>query len=152
MVMFSTLGILKSALGNPISRVVLIRSTARCSKCNDSRLRIALARYAGVNTKVCLSCRMYSFVIGSIIDIGRVLFRTSKREMRNFFNSQTTQRGLASIVRGIAEHGITQPQQLGRLSLWFGISLMPVTSIANTVTSEPIVRCPMSSPPTRPNV
>ncbi len=113
MVMFSTLGVLKLAFGNPISRAVLTRSTARCPKCGDRRLRIALARYSGVNTKVCLSCRMYSFVIGGIIDIGRILFRTSKREMRNFFNSQTTRCGFASIVRGIAEHGITQPQQLG---------------------------------------
>lgn len=111
--MFSTLGVLKLAFGNPISRAVLTRSTARCPKCGDRRLRIALARYSGVNTKVCLSCRMYSFVIGGIIDIGRILFRTSKREMRNFFNSQTTRCGFASIVRGIAEHGITQPQQLG---------------------------------------
>lgn len=113
MAMFSTLDILKSALGNPISRAVLTRSTARCPKCKDSRLRIALARYAGINVKACLRCRMYSFVIGGIIDIGRLLFRTSKRDMRNFFNSQTTRRGLASIVRGIAEHGITQPQKLG---------------------------------------
>ena len=111
--MFSTLGVLKLAFGNPISRAVLTRSTARCPKCGDRRLRIALARYSGVNTKVCLSCRMYSFVIGGIIDIGRILFRTSKREMQNSLKDQTTRRGLASIVRGIAEHGITQPQQLG---------------------------------------
>ena len=111
--MFSTLGILKLAFGNPISRAVLTRSTARCPKCGDRRLRIALARYAGIDVKACLTCRMYSFVIGDIIDIGRVLFHTSKRKMRDFFKSQTTRCGLASIVRGIAEHGITQPQQLG---------------------------------------
>ncbi len=113
MAMFTTLGILKLALGNPISRAVLTRSTARCSKCGNRRLRIALARYAGVDVKACPTCRMYSFVIGGIIDIGRVLLRTSKREMRDFFKSQTTRRGLASIVRGIAEHGVTQPQLLG---------------------------------------
>lgn len=111
--MFTTLGILKLALANPISRMVLTRSTARCPKCNDRRLRIALARYAGVDTKLCPTCRMYSFVIGGIIDIGRVLLHTSKRKMRNFFKSQTTRCGLASVVRGIAEHGITRPQQLG---------------------------------------
>ncbi len=111
--MFSTLGVLKLAFGNPISRAVLTRSTARCPKCGDRRLRIALAKYAGVDAKTCLSCRVYSSVIGSIIDIGRVLFHTSKHKMQNSLKDQTTRRGLASIVRGIAEHGITQPQQLG---------------------------------------
>ncbi|GAI00155.1 unnamed protein product [marine sediment metagenome] len=111
--MFTTLGILKLALGNPVSRAVLTRSTEPCPKCGDRRLRIVLAKYAGVGTKACPTCHIYSFVIGGIIDIGRVLLRASKREMRDFFKSQTARRGLANVVRGIAEHGVTQPQQLG---------------------------------------
>lgn len=113
MAIFTTLGVLKSALGNPLSRALLTRSTARCSKCGDRRLRIALARYSGVSVKACLTCRVYSFLIGIIIDIGRVLSRTSKRRMREYFKGETTRRGLASVVTGIAEHGVTRPQQLG---------------------------------------
>jgi radical SAM protein with 4Fe4S-binding SPASM domain len=52
-------------------------------------------------------------MVGRLVDLGRILLRTSKREMREFFRSQTTRRGLASIVAGIAEHGVTRPQLLG---------------------------------------
>jgi radical SAM protein with 4Fe4S-binding SPASM domain len=52
-------------------------------------------------------------MVGGLVDLGRILLRTPKREMREFFRSQTTRRGLASIVAGIAEHGVTRPQLLG---------------------------------------
>lgn len=113
LVLVSTLGALKSAVGNPFSRAVLARATRRCPRCNDRRLRLALARYAGREAKLCLTCRMYSLAVGGIIDAGRILLRTSKREMMDFFKSPTTRRGLASIVTGIAEHGVTRPQLLG---------------------------------------
>jgi radical SAM protein with 4Fe4S-binding SPASM domain len=52
-------------------------------------------------------------MVGGLIDLSCILLRTPKREMRDFFQNQTTRRGLASIVTGIAEHGVTRPQQLG---------------------------------------
>jgi len=110
---FTTLGILKLTLGNPLSRALLTRSTRRCPKCGDQRLRVALARYSGQGTKACLTCRMYSFAIGSLIDIGGWLLRTPRHKIKEYFKSQTTRRGLASIVGGIAEHGVTRPQLFG---------------------------------------
>lgn len=113
MAIFTTLGILKLALGNPFSRALLTRSTRRCSKCGDQRLRVALARYSGQGTKACLTCRMYSFAIGSLIDIGGWLLRTPRHKIKEYFKDQTTRRGLASIANGIAEHGVTRPQLFG---------------------------------------
>lgn len=113
MTIFSTLGVLRLALGNPISRALLTKSTKYCPKCGDRRLRLALADYAGENVNPCPTCKAYSFIIGGILDIGRTFMRVSKQEMRDFFKDLTMRRGLASIVTGIAEHGVTRPQQFG---------------------------------------
>ena len=113
MALISVLGVMKSALGNPFARAVLTKSTKWCPKCGNRRLRLALAVYAGEKVKVCPTCRTYALMVGWLVDLGRILLRTPKCEMRDFFRSQTTRRGLASIVTGIAEHGVTRPQQLG---------------------------------------
>lgn len=113
MALVPTLGVLKLALANPLSRAVLARATKRCPKCGDRRLRLALARYAGERIEVCLTCLIYSLSITFILEVGRIAFRVSKQKMKNYFKSPITRRGLSSILTGIAEHGVTRPQQFG---------------------------------------
>jgi len=65
-----TLNVFKFAVGNPFSKAILARATKRCLKCNDRRLRLALARHAGRELELCPTCHMYSLAVGGIIDAG----------------------------------------------------------------------------------
>jgi radical SAM protein with 4Fe4S-binding SPASM domain len=100
------IGSLKRALENPIARYIL-RSLSK----GDS-LEKALAIFAGTETRTCIRCQFHAFLLGTTIKSGAKKLEVGEERILNYFNDRSVQRGIANIIRGIAEYGITKPQKL----------------------------------------
>lgn len=100
------IGSLRWALDNPITKKIL----QYLSKGNS--LEKALAIFAGTETQTCFRCRFNSFLLGTALKSGAKKFGATDNAFVAYFRDKTTRRGLANVVRGIAEYGVTKPQKL----------------------------------------
>lgn len=100
------LGSLRRALDNPITRNILRYLSKR------DALERALGVFTGTETRTCFRCRFNSFLLGTAINYGAKALGAKDDAFIEYFQDKTTQRGLASVVRGIAEYGVTKPQKL----------------------------------------
>ena len=97
---------LRRILDNPLTRYVL----KYISK--GDTLEKAIAIYAGTERNTCVRCQFHSFLLGTALKYGARKLDIDEREMIEYFKDRSVQRGLANVIRGIAEYGITKPQRL----------------------------------------
>lgn len=108
-----TLKILKFTLNNPFSQNVLRCGLKFCQECGKSRLEHALEIFTGVSYPVNNSCKAYGFLVKMLLKTGGTIFRVNAgSQLKGYFVDPITRRGLLSVLRGIAEYGITKPQLL----------------------------------------
>ena len=94
-------------LDNPFSRSVLKFCTGRdtCGR----RVELALRKYAGENVKLCVKCstayRMIARILNSILRKGRL----DRGRIQVHLRDPMWRKGLASVLEGIAEYGISRP-------------------------------------------
>ena len=97
---------LRRILDNPLTRYVL----KYISK--GDTLEKAIAIYAGTERNTCVRCQFHSFLLGTALKYGARKLDIDEQEMIEYFKDRSVQRGLANVIRGIAEYGITKPQRL----------------------------------------
>jgi len=110
--LIDTMKILKATMGNPISRHILKTGLKPCEECR-TRIEHALAIFAEESHPTSASCRIYSSLMGALLWTGGRIFRVKHEDLKAYFKDTTTRRGLASVLKGIGEYGITKPQRLG---------------------------------------
>jgi len=106
------LKLLRYGLGNPVSRRILSLGLGFCDECEMSRLEHAMMIYLGKAEANSLSCKGYSSMLSTLIDLGLNVFGVDRRSFSQYFSESTTRRGLLAVVRGIARYGVTKPQLL----------------------------------------
>ena len=107
-----TLRLLRYGLGNSVSRRILSSGLDICDNCEMSRLEHAMMIYLGEATADTFSCRVYSSLLGTLVDIGLHVFHVDKRLFTEYFRENTARTGLLAVLRGIARYGVTKPQLL----------------------------------------
>ncbi|MFB0545202.1 MAG: hypothetical protein ACETVN_05795, partial [Asgard group archaeon] len=105
--------------GHPLTRRLLNLAVKRCDFCGHKPLKLSLEEYADTTTKqglkqsACWHCHLLSRFVRLVVDSGRLAFKVSKAQLAKFLREPVRQRGLLSVLKGIAYHGVTKPQNLG---------------------------------------
>jgi len=110
--MIDTLKLLKLTMGNHFSRGILRIGLKPCPFNGTTEIEHALAIYSGQSHSAGISCAMYSSLISAILRASSSIFDVNPEELKDYLKDKTTRRGLVSVLRGIANYGITKPQIL----------------------------------------
>ncbi len=103
---------LQLALGNYASRLVL-KSMLRKTPDGRPLLDRALARYADLEKgPMQLTCRMHSFILELLLKLGMLIVKGNEEEAKEVLRDPPVRRGIELVLRGIAEYGITVPQEM----------------------------------------
>jgi radical SAM protein with 4Fe4S-binding SPASM domain len=97
---------LKKSLGNPVLRHIIKIFPIHT-------IEQGLKLYVGSEKNNSLNCRIASFFIGNALEYGANTFGVKiDKSTLEYLKDETVQRGIASVIKGIAEYGITTPQKL----------------------------------------
>ena len=104
----TTLQILRSTIGNPITRKIL-SGLGYCNKCQKNRIEVALELYTGIKRDACLKCKLAEKTISSILKTGGKAFGVEEKELKEKFSKPAWRKGLANVLTGIARFGVQRP-------------------------------------------
>jgi radical SAM protein with 4Fe4S-binding SPASM domain len=104
----TTIQILKSTIGNPITRR-LLKGFGYCEKCGKHSVEVALELYVGTRKNACLKCRILEKIISNIIKTGGNTFGVKPTVIKQQFQNPYWRKGLANVLTGIAEFGVHKP-------------------------------------------
>ncbi len=101
--------VLKTVIGNPVTRKVLAGMSKYCETDGKNRLEVALELYVGDREDACTFCKLAEKPLASVLRRGARSFGVTEEELRKFFRDPYWRKGLACVVRGVAEFGIRRP-------------------------------------------
>ncbi len=104
----TTLQILRSTIGNPITRKIL-SGFGYCNKCKKNRIEVALELYTGIKRDACLKCKLAEKTISGILKTGGKAFGVEDKELKEKFSKPSWRKGLANVLTGIARFGVQRP-------------------------------------------
>jgi len=105
----TTIQLLKSTIGNPVTRTLLKGMSIYCEKDKKNRIEVAVELYTGQRKDACLSCKVTEKIIAKVLKKGSEAFGITEEELKNKFKDPYWAKGLSSTVRGIAEFGVRKP-------------------------------------------
>ena len=105
----TTVQVLKTLIGNPVTRKVLSGMSKHCETDQKNRLEVALELYVGAREDACNYCKLAEKPLASVLKRGAKAFGVTEEEMKRTFGSPYWRKGLASVVRGIADFGVRRP-------------------------------------------
>jgi len=105
----TTIQLLKSTIGNPVTRTLLKGMSIYCEKDKKNRIEVAVELYTGQRKDACLSCKVTEKIIAKVLKKGSEAFGVTEEELKNKFKDPYWAKGLSSTVRGIAEFGVRKP-------------------------------------------
>ncbi|MCD6590937.1 MAG: radical SAM protein, partial [Candidatus Aenigmarchaeota archaeon] len=101
--------ILKSAIGNPVTRELISSISNWCEKDRKNRLEVALELWTKQRKDACWKCKAAEKGLARILKTGGKAFGVSEEEMRKKFSDPWWRKGLTNVLRGIAKFGIQRP-------------------------------------------
>lgn len=104
----TTIQILKSTIGSPISRKIL-SGFGFCETCKKNRIEVALELYVGVRKNACLKCKLAEKAINGILTTGSKTFGIESKVLKEQFSDPSWRKGLANVLSGIAHFGVQRP-------------------------------------------
>jgi radical SAM protein with 4Fe4S-binding SPASM domain len=104
----TTIQILKSTIGNPITRK-LLTGLGYCETCKKNRIEIALELYTGIRKDACFKCKLAERTIRGILKTGSKAFGVDSKVFKDQFKDPSWRKGLANVLTGIAHFGIQRP-------------------------------------------
>ncbi len=109
----TAIGILKSTIGNPVTRSVLKPLSRYCEKDGKNRIEVAIELYTGQREDACFACKLAEKIIRKVIEKGGEAFGLSEEEVKEKFKDSYWAKALASTVKGIALFGVRRPFTAG---------------------------------------
>ncbi len=104
----TTMQILKSTIGNPITRKIL-SGFGFCEICGKNSIEVALELYTNTRNGACLKCRLAEKTIRSILKTGSKAFGVDTTVIKEQFSHPSWRKGLANVLTGIARFGVQRP-------------------------------------------
>lgn len=104
----TTIQILKSTIGNPVTRKI-ISSFGYCEKCGNNSIEVALELFVGQRKDACLKCRLAEKAITRVLKTGGKAFGVDQKTLKEQFSQPTWRKALANILTGVARFGIERP-------------------------------------------
>ncbi|MEF8848060.1 MAG: radical SAM protein [Candidatus Thermoplasmatota archaeon] len=103
-----TIQILRATIGNRFSRKIL-SGMGYCKKCKKSRVEVALSLYTGDRKDACYKCKLAEKIISYMLNAGGKVFNVSPQTLKKQFSDPNWRKGLACIIKGIADFGVRRP-------------------------------------------
>lgn len=104
----TTIQILKSTIGNPITRKIL-SGFGFCDTCGKNRIEVALELYTDARKDACLKCKLAEKTLGSILKTGGTAFGVDSNALKEKFSHPSWRKGLANVLTGIARFNVQRP-------------------------------------------
>ena len=104
----TTIQILKSTIGNPLTRRIL-SGFGFCETCGKNSIEVALELYTNTRNDACLKCKLAEKTIRSILKTGSKAFGVDSTVIKEQFSHPSWRKGLANVLTGIARFGIQRP-------------------------------------------
>jgi len=101
--------VLKAALGNPVTRAALKGISKYCEKDKKNRIEVAIDLFTGYRDTACFSCKAAEKIISRTLIKGGTAFGLNETDLKEKFQNPGWTRGLSSVIRGIAQFGVTKP-------------------------------------------
>ncbi|MFP4170792.1 MAG: radical SAM protein [Methanomassiliicoccales archaeon] len=105
----TTIQVLKTMIGNPLTRRALSGMSKYCEADGRNRLEVALELYVGEREDACYGCKLALKPLSSVLRRGARAFGVTEEEMKKTFSNPYWRKGLAAVIRGIADFGIRRP-------------------------------------------
>ena len=104
----TTIQVLKSTIGNPITRKIL-SGLGYCDICGKNRIEVALELYVGIRKDACLKCKLAEKTLKGILKTGGKAFGVNEDTLKEQFSHSSWRKGLANVLTGIAYYGVQKP-------------------------------------------
>jgi len=102
--------ILKSAIGNPVTRKLISSISNWCEKDRKNRLEVALELWTEQRKDACWKCKAAEKRLAGILKIGGKAFGISEEEMRKKFSDPSWRKGLANVLRENVSIAMPRPE------------------------------------------
>jgi len=109
----TTIGILKSTIGNPVSRKIIKSLSKYCEKDKKNRIEVAIELFTGKRSDACLACRAAEKILRKFLIKGGEAFGVDEEQLRERFKDSYWAKALASTLKGIAYFGVRRPFTAG---------------------------------------
>ncbi|MDI9619397.1 MAG: radical SAM protein [Candidatus Nezhaarchaeota archaeon] len=103
---------IRLAAGNRLFRLMIRRTTSECPHGYKSRLEHALNLLVEHDQHLLSLCRLDTYVLKLALSAIVGLMRLDSDAVKDYVRDPAVRRGLALVLRGIAEYGVTKPQRL----------------------------------------
>ncbi|MEM4155357.1 MAG: radical SAM protein [Archaeoglobaceae archaeon] len=107
--MLDKISLFSSLVVNPITRKSIKSFACYCEDCKKNRLEVAIELFVGARKDACWKCRLAEKVVEPILIRGAETFNTTPEELKEKFKDAYWRKGLANVIKGIAEFGIRRP-------------------------------------------
>ncbi|MEM2272507.1 MAG: radical SAM protein, partial [Archaeoglobaceae archaeon] len=107
--MMDRINIFANLVVNPITRMAIKGISGYCEDCKKNRLEKAIELFVNGKNDACWKCRLAEKVIEPILEKGAETFNTSVEELKEKFKDAYWRKGLASVIKGLAEFGVHKP-------------------------------------------
>jgi radical SAM protein with 4Fe4S-binding SPASM domain len=105
----TTIQVLRTMIGNPVTRKLLSGMSNFCEVDGKNRLEVALELYVGEREMACYKCKMALKPLESVLRRGAKAFGVTEEKMKSTFKNAYYRKALASVIRGVAEFGVNRP-------------------------------------------
>ncbi|MCS7119307.1 MAG: radical SAM protein [Archaeoglobaceae archaeon] len=94
---------------NPFTKIALKQIACYCEECKKNRLEIALELFVECRKNACWKCKTAEKIVEPILLKGCESFNATPEEMKTKFRDPYWRKGLANVIRGLAEFGVKKP-------------------------------------------
>ncbi|MEM1578339.1 MAG: radical SAM protein [Archaeoglobaceae archaeon] len=94
---------------NPVTRKALQAFACYCEECKKNRLEVALELFVNARDNACWKCRLAEKAIEPVLLRGTEAFNSNVEELKNKFKDPYWRKGLASVIKGLADFGLRKP-------------------------------------------
>lgn len=94
---------------NPLTRKALKGISSYCDHCGKNRIEVALELFVGARNEACWKCRLAEKIVRPVLLRGAEAYNVGEEELKEKFRDPHWRKGLASVLKGIAEFGVRKP-------------------------------------------
>ncbi|NHW23246.1 MAG: radical SAM protein [Archaeoglobales archaeon] len=107
--MLDKLNVFTNLVANPLTRKALKSVSSYCEECGKNRLEVALELFVGARSDACWRCRLAERIVRPVLLRGAEAYNVTEDELKEKFKDSYWRKGLASVIKGIAEFGVRKP-------------------------------------------
>jgi len=107
--MLDKIELFANLIANPATRMAIKSISCYCEDCGKNRLEVAIELFVGSKDKACWKCRLAERIVKPVLLKGAEAYNVTEKELKEKFRDPYWRKGLANVIKGIAEFGIRKP-------------------------------------------